>query len=167
MSIKTNLVAAVLLVALTGTLASCGGSTDVKDAAKTATDAGTKAVDAGTKAVDAGTKAVEAGGKTLTGAAATAALTPLVKEARTPLAIANTNVKAGKMDKAKEQFAKFETIWQTVGPKIKPLAGDKYAAIEAGVTKLSTAMGGTDKKAAEGALSGVIKAMDGLTAAKK
>jgi hypothetical protein len=167
MSIKTNLVAAALLVALTGTLASCGGGTDVKDAAKTATDAGTKAVDAGTKAVDAGTKAVEAGGKTLTGAAATAALKPLVTEAKTPLVVANTNVKAGKMDKAKESFAKFETIWKTVGPKIQPLAGDKYAAIDAGITKLSAAMGGTDKKAAEGALTGVIKAMDGLTAAKK
>jgi hypothetical protein len=167
MSIKTNLVAATLLVALTGTLASCGGGADVKDAAKTATEAGNKAVEAGTKAVDAGTKATEAGGKALTGAAATAALVPLVKEAKTPLVVANTDVKAGKMDKAKEQFAKFETIWKTVGPQIKPLAGDKYAAIDAGITKLSGAMGGTDKAKASDALTGVIKAMDGLTAAKK
>jgi hypothetical protein len=168
MSIKTNLVAAALLVALTGTLASCGGGADVKEAAKTATEAGTKAAtEAGTKAVDAGTKAAETGTKALTGAAATAALAPLVKEAKTPLVVANTDVKAGKMDKAKEQFAKFEGIWKTVGPKIQPLAGDKYASIDAGITKLSAAMGGTDKKAAGDALTGVIKAMDGLTAAKK
>jgi hypothetical protein len=175
MSIKNNVVAAVLLVALTGTLASCGGGADVKDkvadAGKGAMDAGKGAVeagkDAGGKAVDATKGAVDASGKALTGAAATAALTPLVKEAKTPLVLANTDVKAGKMDKAKANFAKFEGIWKTVGPKIQPLAGDKYAAIDAGITKLSTAMGGTDAKAAGGALDGVIKAMDGLTAAKK
>jgi hypothetical protein len=168
MSIKNNVVAAVLLVALTGTLASCGGGADVKDkvadAGKGAMDAGK---DAGGKAVDATKGAVDAGGKTLTGAAATAALAPLVKEAKTPLVLANTDVKAGKMEKAKANFAKFETAWKTVGPKIQPLAGDKYPAIEAGISKLSTAMGGTDAKAAGGALDGVIKAMDGLTAAKK
>jgi hypothetical protein len=168
MSIKNNVVAAVLLVALTGTLASCGGGADVKD--KVA-DAGKGAVDAtkdaGGKAVDATKGAVDSSGKALTGAAATAALTPLVKEAKTPLVLANTDVKAGKMDKAKANFAKFEEVWKTVGPKIQPLAGDKYAAIDAGVTKLSAAMGGTDKAKAGDALSGVIKAMDGLTAAKK
>lgn len=171
MSIKNNVVAAVLLVALTGTLASCGGGADVKDkvadAGKGAVDAGKGAVDAGKGAVDAGKGAVDAGGKALTGAAATAALTPLVKEAKTPLVLANTDVKAGKMDKAKANFAKFEGVWKNVGPKIQPLAGDKYAAIDAGITKLSAAMGGTDAKAAGGALDGVIKAMDGLTAAKK
>jgi hypothetical protein len=165
MSIKNNVVAAVLLVALTGTLASCGGGADVKD--KVA-DAGKGAVDAtkdaGGKAVDATKGAVDSSGKALTGAAA---LTPLVKEAKTPLVLANTDVKAGKMDKAKANFAKFEEVWKTVGPKIQPLAGDKYAAIDAGVTKLSAAMGGTDKAKAGDALSGVIKAMDGLTAAKK
>jgi hypothetical protein len=167
MSIKNNVVAAVLLVALTGTLASCGGGADVKDkvadAGKGAMDA-TK--DAGGKAVDATKGAADAGGKALTGAAATAALTPLVKEAKTPLVLANGDVKAGKMDKAKANFAKFEGVWKTVGPKIQPLAGDKYAAIDAGITKLSAAMGGTDTKAAGGALEGVIKAMDGLTAKK-
>jgi hypothetical protein len=168
MSIKNNVVAAVLLVALTGTLASCGGGADVKDkvadAGKGATD---MAKDAGGKAVDATKGAADAGGKALTGAAATAALTPLVKEAKTPLVLANGDIKAGKMDKAKANFAKFEGVWKNVGPKIQPLAGDKYAAIDAGITKLSAAMGGTDTKAAGGALEGVIKAMDGLTAAKK
>jgi hypothetical protein len=135
----------------------------VADAGKGAVDA-TK--DAGGKAVDATKGAVDAGGKALTGAAATAALTPLVKEAKTPLVLANGDVKAGKMDKAKANFAKFEGVWKTVGPKIQPLAGDKYAAIDAGITKLSAAMGGTDTKAAGGALEGVIKAMDGLTAKK-
>jgi hypothetical protein len=167
MSIKNNVVAAVLLVALTGALASCGGGADVKDkvadAGKGATD---MAKDAGKGAVDATKGAADAGGKALTGAAATAALTPLVKEAKTPLVLANTDVKAGKMDKAKANFAKFEGVWKTVGPKIQPLAGDKYAAIDAGITKLSAAMGGTDAKAAGGALDGVIKAMDGLTAKK-
>ncbi len=168
MSIKNNVVAAVLLVALTGTLASCGGGTDVKDkvadAGKGAMDAGK---DAGGKAVDTTKGAVDASGKALTGAAATAAMTPLVKEAKTPLVLANTDVKAGKMEKAKANFAKFEGIWKTVGPKIQPLAGDKYAAIDAGITKLSAAMGGTDTKAAGSALDSVIKAMDGLTAVKK
>jgi hypothetical protein len=167
MSIKNNVVAAVLLVALTGTLASCGGGADVKDKV---VDAGKGAVDAtkdaGKGAVDATKGAADAGGKALTGAAATAALTPLVKEAKTPLVLANTDVKAGKMDKAKANFAKFEGVWKNVGPKIQPLAGDKYAAIDAGITKLSAAMGGTDAKAAGGALDGVIKAMDGLTAKK-
>ena len=168
MSIKNNVVAAVLLVALTGTLASCGGGADVKDkvadAGKGAMDAGK---DAGGKAMDAGKGAVDAGGKALTGAAATAALVPLVKDAKTPLVLANTDIKAGKMDKAKANFAKFEEAWKTVGPKIQPLAGDKYAAIDAGITKLSAAMGGTDKAKAGDALNVVIKAMDGLTAAKK
>jgi hypothetical protein len=164
MSIKNNVVAAVLLVALTGTLASCGGGADVKD--KVA-DAGKGAVDAtkdaGGKAVDATKGAVDAGGKALTGAAATAALAPLVSQAKTPLVLANGDVKAGKMDKAKANFAKFEGIWKTVGPKIQPLIGDKYPVVEAGIAKLSTAMGGTDTKAAGGALTDVIKAMDGLT----
>jgi hypothetical protein len=167
MSIKNNVVAAVLLVALTGTLASCGGGADVKDkVADAGKGAADMAKDAGGKAVDATKGAADAGGKALTGAAATAALTPLVKEAKTPLVLANTDVKAGKMDKAKANFAKFEGVWKTVGPKIQPLAGDKYAAIDAGITKLSAAMGGTDAKAAGGALDGVIKAMDGLTAKK-
>jgi hypothetical protein len=182
MSIKNNVVAAVLLVALTGTLASCGGGADVKDkvadagkdaakgamdAGKGAMDAGKGAMEAGKGAMEAGKGAVDAGGKALTGAAATAALTPLVKEAKTPLVLANTDIKAGKLDKAKENFAKFEGIWKTVGPKIQPLAGDKYAAIDAGISKLSAAMGGTDKAKAGDALGSVIKAMDGLTAAKK
>ncbi len=171
MSIKNNVVAAVLLVALTGTLASCGGGADVKDkvadGAKGAMDAGGKAVDAtkdaGGKAVDATKGAVDASGKALTGAAATAALAPLVSQAKTPLVLANGDIKAGKMDKAKANFAKFEGIWKTVGPKIQPLIGDKYPVVEAGIAKLSTAMGGTDTKAAGGALTDVIKAMDGLT----
>jgi hypothetical protein len=163
MSIKNNVVAAVLLVALTGTLASCGGGDAVKDKA---VEAGNKAVDAGNKAVEAGNKAVDAGGKTLTGSAATAALAPLVSQAKTPLVLANGDVKAGKMDKAKANFAKFEGVWKTVGPKIQPLIGDKYPVVEAGIAKLSTAMGGTDTKAAGGALTDVIKAMDGLTAKK-
>jgi hypothetical protein len=170
MSIKNNVVAAVLLVALTGALASCGGGEAVKDkaveAGNKAVEAGGKAVEAGGKAVEAGSKAVDAGGKTLTGAAATAALTPLVSQAKTPLVLANGDVKAGKMDKAKANFAKFEGVWKTVGPKIQPLIGDKYPLVEAGIAKLSTAMGGTDTKAAGGALTDVIKAMDGLTAKK-
>jgi hypothetical protein len=174
MSIKNNVVAAVLLVALTGTLASCGGGDAVKDKAgdamKGASDAGKGAMDAGKdaggKAVDATKGAADAGGKALTGAAATAALAPLVSQAKTPLVLANTDIKAGKMDKAKEQFTKFEGIWKTVGPKIQPLAGDKYAAIDGGIAKISSAIGGGDKKAAGEALTGVIKSMDGLTAKK-
>jgi hypothetical protein len=174
MSIKNNVVAAVLLVALTGTLASCGGGDKVaevgkgavdatKDAGGKAMEAGGKAMDAGGKAMEAGGKAVDAGGKALTGAAATAALTPLVSQAKTPLVLANGDIKAGKMDKAKANFAKFEGIWKTVGPQLKPLIGDKYPLVEGGIAKLSTAMGGTDTKAAGGALTDVIKAMDGLT----
>ncbi len=171
MSIKNNVVAAVLLVALTGTLASCGGGDKVveatKDAAGKTVDAGKGAMDAtkdaAGKTVDATKGAVDASGKALTGTAATAALTPLVAQAKTPLVLANGDVKAGKMDKAKANFAKFEGVWKTVGPKIQPLIGDKYPMVEAGITKLSTAMGGTDTKAAGGALTDVIKAMDGLT----
>jgi hypothetical protein len=171
MSIKNNVVAAVLLVALTGTLASCGGGDAVKDkagdvvkgAADVTKDATGKAVETGKDATGKVVGAVDASGKALTGAAATAALTPLVAQAKTPLVLANGDVKAGKMDKAKANFAKFEGIWKTVGPKIQPLAGDKYAMIDAGITKLSAAMGGTDTKAAGGALTDVIKAMDGLT----
>jgi hypothetical protein len=174
MSIKNNVVAAVLLVALTGTLASCGGGDKVVEATKDAggkameagKDAGGKAMEAGKDATGKAVGAVDASGKALTGAAATAALAPLVSQAKTPLVLANGDVKAGKMDKAKANFAKFEGIWKTVGPKIQPLAGDKYAVIDAGITKLSAAMGGTDTKAAGGALTDVIKAMDGLTAKK-
>jgi hypothetical protein len=170
MSIKNNVVAAVLLVALTGTLASCGGGDKVAEVTKDATgkameagkDATGKAMEAGKDATGKAVGAVDATGKALTGAAATAALAPLVSQAKTPLVLANGDIKAGKMDKAKANFAKFEGIWKTVGPKVQPLIGDKYPVVEAGIAKLSTAMGGSDTKAAGGALTDVIKAMDGL-----
>jgi hypothetical protein len=162
MSIKNNVVAAVLLVALTGTLASCGGGADVKD--KVA-DAGKGAVDA-TK--DAGKGAMDAGKDAVKGAAG-AGLAPLIGQVKTPLVLASGDLKAGKMDKVKENFGKFKTAWATVGPQIKPLAGDKYAALDAGVTKLSTVMGGAsiDKTKATGALDGVIKTMNELGVMKK
>jgi hypothetical protein len=159
MSIKNNVVAAVLLVALTGTLASCGGGADkVADAGKGAVDA-TK--DAGKGAMDAGKDAIKG--------AAGAGLAPLIGQVKAPLVLASGDLKAGKMDKVKANFGKFKTAWETVGPQIKPLAGDKYAALDAGVTKLSTVMGGAsiDKTKATGALDGVIKTMNELGVMKK
>jgi hypothetical protein len=166
MSIKNNLVAAVLLVALTGTLASCGGGDKVVEATK---DAGGKAMEAGK---DAGGKAMEAGKDAVKGAAGVggaAALAPLIGQVKGPLVLASGDLKAGKMDKVKENFGKFKSAWDTVGPQIKPLAGDKYAALDAGVTKLSTVMGGAsiDKAKATGALDGVIKTMNDLGVMKK
>jgi hypothetical protein len=170
MSIKKNVVAAALLVALTGTLASCGGGADVKDKVGGAVDA-TKdkvggAVDA-TKDKVGG--AVDATKDKVAGAAGAAGLAPLVAQVKGPLVMASKDIKEGKMDKAKEQFGKFEAAWKTVGPQIKPLAGDKYALLDAGVTKLSAAMGGAsiDKTKAGGALDGVIKTMNELGVMKK
>jgi hypothetical protein len=177
MSIKNNVVAAVLLVALTGTLASCGGGDKVVEAGKDATG---KAMEAGKdvtgKAMEAGKdatgKAMEAGKgavKSAAGVGAAAGLAPLIVQVKGPLVQASGDLKAGKMEKVKENFGKFKSAWDTVGPQIKPLAGDKYAALDAGVTKLSTVMGGAsiDKTKATGALDGVIKTMNDLGVMKK
>jgi hypothetical protein len=162
MSIKNNVVAAVLLVALTGTLASCGGGDKAVDVVKGAADT-TKDVVKG--AADT-TKDVVKGAAGVGGAAA---LAPLIGQVKGPLVLASGDLKAGKMDKVKENFGKFKSAWDTVGPQIKPLAGDKYAALDAGVTKLSTVMGGAsiDKTKATGALDGVIKTMNELGVMKK
>jgi hypothetical protein len=162
MSIKNNVVAAVLLVALTGTLASCGGGEKVVEAGKDATG---KAMETGK---DATGKAMDVV-KGAAGVGGAAALAPLIGQVKGPLVLASSDLKAGKMDKVKENFGKFKSAWDTVGPQIKPLAGDKYAALDAGVTKLSTVMGGAsiDKTKATGALDGVIKTMNELGVMKK
>jgi hypothetical protein len=166
MSIKKNVVAAALLVALTGTLASCGGGADVKDKVGGAVDA-TKDKVGG--AVDATKDKVGGAVDATKDKVGAAGLAPLVAQVKGPLVMASQDIKAGKMDKAKEQFGKFEAAWKTVGPQIKPLAGDKYALLDAGVTKLSAAMGGAsiDKTKAGGALDGVIKTMNELGVMKK
>jgi hypothetical protein len=164
MSIKNNLVAAGLLVALTGGVIGCTTATDTaKDAANKTADA---AKDAATTTKDAVTGAAGGVKDTVTGAAGAAGLGALVSQVQSPLVQANTQLKAGKMDKVKEQFAKFETLWTTVGPKIKPLAGAKYDAIDAGVKKLSGIMGAStvDKTKAGDALTTTIKAMAAATA---
>jgi colicin import membrane protein len=173
MSIKNNLVAAGLLVALTGGMIGCSSAVDTaKDAtgkvADTAKDATSKAVDT---AKDATSKATDTA-KDATGKVADATkgagIGALVSQVKAPLVMANTQIKAGKMDKAKEQFSKFETLWATVGPQIKPLAGAKYDAIDAGVKKLSGVMGAStiDKTKAGEALTSAIKAMDSASAKK-
>jgi hypothetical protein len=166
MSIKKNVVAAALLVALTGTLASCGGGADVKDKVGGAVDA-TKDKVGG--AVDATKDKVGGAVDATKDKVGAAGLAPLVAQVKGPLVMASKDIKEGKMDKAKEQFGKFEAAWKTVGPQIKPLAGDKYALLDAGVTKLSAAMGGAsiDKTKAGGALDGVIKTMNELGVMKK
>jgi hypothetical protein len=167
MSIKKNLVAGVLLVALTGTLASCGGGDKAVDAVKGAGEAGAGAVkgaaDAGAGAAGAAGTAVKGAGDAVKNAAVIA---PLVTEAKKPLGAVSVALKDGKMAKAKEGFAKFESVWKTVGPKLQPLAGAKYDTINDGIAKLSAAMGGTDSKAASEALGGVMKALDGAAAKK-
>jgi hypothetical protein len=167
MSIKKNLVAGVLLVALTGTLASCGGGDKAVDAVKGAGEAGAGAVKG---AGEAGAGAAGAAGTAIKGAGDavknSAAIAPLVAQAKGPLGAVGIDIKAGKMDKAKAGFAKFESVWKTVGPKLQPLAGDKYDAINSGVEKLSAAMGGGDKTKAGEALTGVMKAFDAATAKK-
>jgi colicin import membrane protein len=180
MSIKKNLVAAGLLVALTGAVIGCSTATDTAtkavDGAKDATgkavegakDATGKAVDG---AKDTTSKAVD-GAKDATGKAVDGVkgggLAALVSQAKAPLTIANGDIKKGNMEKAKEQFGKFETLWATVGPQIKPLAGAKYDTIDSSVKKLSGIMGAStiDKTKASEALTSAIKAMDSASAKK-
>jgi hypothetical protein len=168
MSIKKNLVAAGLLVALTGTVIGCSTATDTAskavDGAKDATGkVADTAKDATSKVADTAKDATSK----VTDVAKGAGIGALVSQAKAPLVVANTQLKAGKMDKVKEQFGKFETLWATVGPQIKPLAGAKYDAIDSSVKKLSGIMGaGTvDKTKAGEALTSAIKAMD--SASKK
>jgi hypothetical protein len=117
MSIKKNLVAAGLLVALTGTVIGCSSATDTAtkavDGAKDATGKAVEgAKDATGKAVegakDATGKAVE-GAKDATGKAADATkgagLGALVSQAKAPLVMANTQLKAGKNGQGKR------TVW--------------------------------------------------------
>jgi hypothetical protein len=128
-----------------------------------AKDATGKMVD-GTK--DAAGKMAD-GAKGAAGAVTGAGLTKLVGEAKVPLVAVNSAVKSGDMAGAKTKFEKFEAVWNTISPKIEPLAGDKFAAIKTGVETIKTAVGSGDKTKAGEALTAAIKAMDGLAAAKK
>lgn len=100
------------------------------------------------------------------------ALSPTEKSALTPaktaLVMANTAVKAGKMDVVKTQVDKFNGLWKTVGPMIKDKAGDNYPKIESAIGMVTTAVGGTkpDKAKAGEGLTAAMKAIDAVMTKK-
>jgi ethanolamine utilization microcompartment shell protein EutS len=174
-AIKGTSLVAVLFLATSLSLTSCGKKDVATDAAKTATDAAQTATDAAKTAGGAATDAAKSAGSAATNAAKTAttavtgggALSAAEKLQLTPvktaLVMANTAVKSGDMTKAKAQFDKFSGMWTTVEPMVKAKAGASYPAIESGVNMLKTAMGSpTPDKVKAG--EGLKTALDGINA---
>jgi hypothetical protein len=162
MSFKTKSTAVIagLAIAAAASLTACGGGGDVAKSGADAAKAGADAAKAGADAAKAGADAAKAG--------AGMALAPVVTPVKTALVQANSAVKNGDMAKAKSQFEKFEGLWKTAEPQVKAAAGDKFPALEAGISKIKSVMGeaAPKKEAASEALTGVIKTLDGLVAAK-
>lgn len=116
---------------------------------------------------DAAKEAVGATGNAAKDAAkgaAQAALAPAVNPVLDLLNKGQGQVNAGNLSGAAATLGGFKGLWEKAGPVIKPLAGDKFPAIESGANKvISTFAGGTpDKAAATSALSGLIGPLSSL-----
>ncbi len=102
--------------------------------------------------------------KTAAMGAAQTALTPAVNPVLDLLNKGQGQVNAGNLSGAATTVAGFKGLWDKAGPVIKPLAGDKFPAIESAANKvISIFAGGTpDKAAASSALSGLIDPLSAL-----
>jgi hypothetical protein len=158
-NLKSMAASAGLILALSATLTACGGDTASKvgDTAKSGADSAMKA---GGDAAKGGADAIKGGADAAKGAGLEKAVSPV----RAALVQANTAIGKGDMAGAKSQFGKFETAWTMASPMVKTAAGDKYPMIEAGVSKLKTAMGGASpkKEEASSAITGMLGMLNGL-----
>ncbi len=141
-----------LALTAAGSLALAGCSA-TKDAA---TGVGEAAKDAATATGEAAKDAATATGQ--------AALAPAVGPVLDLLKKGESEVQAGNVGAAVATLGGFKALWDKAAPVIRPLAGDKWPAIEtAANTVLSTFGGGTpDAGMASSALSGLIGPLSGL-----
>ncbi|APD47970.1 hypothetical protein KQ302_05170 [Synechococcus sp. CS-602] len=111
----------------------------------------------------AGDKMGDAGQTAASGAAQTA-LAPAVNPVIDMLQEGRSEVEAGNLDKASATMAGFKPLWEKASPVIKPLAGDKFPAIEnAANTLISTFSGGQpDAGPASAAISGLLGPLSSL-----
>jgi hypothetical protein len=93
-----------------------------------------------------------------------AALAPAVNPVLDLLKKGEGEVKAGNLAAAAATMGGFKELWDKAAPVIRPLAGDKWPAIDtAANTVISTFGGGTpDAAAASSAISGLIGPLSGL-----
>jgi hypothetical protein len=160
--------AAAATLSLTGCSQTKEAATGMGDAAKEAAGATgdaakTAASDVGSMAKDAATATGDAAKTAATGAAQTA-LAPAVNPVLDLLNKGQGQINAGNLSGAAATLGGFKGLWDKAGPVIKPLAGDKFPAIESAAnTVISTFAGGPpDKAAASAALSGLIGPLSGL-----
>jgi hypothetical protein len=170
-TVKATQVAAVLLLATSLGLTSCGtkqAADTAGDAAKTAGDAAKTAGDAAKTAGDAAKTAGAAAGDAAKTAGTAVTGSPLsvtekaqLTPVKTALVMANTAVKGGDMTKAKAQFDKFSGLWKVAEPMVKAKAGASYPMIASGIEMVKTAMGSAtpDKAKAGEGLTTAIKAI--------
>lgn len=167
LALSTAFVTAATL-SLTGCSQTKQAATGMGDAAKEAVGATgdaakTAASGVGSMAKDAATATGDAA-KTAAKGAAQTALAPAVNPVLDLLNKGQGQVNAGNLSGAAATIGGFKGLWDKAGPVIKPLAGDKFPAIESGANKvISTFAGGTpDKAAASSALSGLIGPLSAL-----
>ncbi|MCP9917115.1 hypothetical protein [Cyanobium sp. ATX 6F1] len=112
---------------------------------------------------DAASGAVDAA-KTAATAGAQGALAPAVNPVLELLKKGQGEVEGGNLAGASTTIAGFKGLWEKAAPVIKPLAGDKFPAIEAAAAKVTSTFAGAtpDKAAASSAISGLIGPLSGL-----
>lgn len=140
------------------------GCSQTKDAATGMGDAAKEAASATGGAAKEAVGGMGDAAKTAATGAAQTALAPAVNPVLDLLNKGQSQVNAGNLSGAAATIGGFKGLWEKAGPVIKPLAGDKFPAIESGAnTVISTFAGGTpDKAAASSALSGLIGPLSGL-----
>lgn len=145
-------------LALVGCSATKDAATGVGEATKDATTGmGDAAKDAATGVGEAAKDAATATGQ--------AALAPAVNPVLDLLKKGEGEVKAGNVGAAVATMGGFKAVWDKASPVIRPMAGDKWPAIEMAANGVLSTFGGggtPDAGAAGSALSGLIGPLSGL-----
>jgi hypothetical protein len=134
------------------------GCSQTKDAAM---DAGQEV---GGMAEQAATGVGDAAKDVASGAAQTA-LAPAVNPVLDLLAKGKDEVEQGNVAGAVATMGGFDALWAKASPVIQPLAGDKWPAIEAGASQVSSVFtkgGAPDGETASAAISGLMGPLKGL-----
>jgi hypothetical protein len=103
--------------------------------------------------------------KQAAGEAARTAVSPALAPLLDILNKAQTQLKAGNIQAAVATMGGFQGVFEKVGPLIKPMAGDKWPAIEAAAKQVVTTFeGGTAPTAESGgaAISSLMTLLNGL-----
>lgn len=102
--------------------------------------------------------------QTAASGAAQTALAPVVSPLVNLLEKGRSEIEAGNLDEASGTMAGFQGLWETSAPLIKPLAGDKFPALEAAANTVITtfADGRPGAGQAAGAISGLLGPLSAL-----